>query len=338
MIKDFASSWIITIAAIAVAFFMLGVNGAYVTAVLIAIEVAFSFDNAVINAKILDRLSNFWQKMFLTVGLLFAIVFMRLIFPILIVMITAGLPWSTVVNDALNNPKQYSEYLNEAHYTIAAFGGAFLMTLTVYFFLDDKRKDTWLNRIEKPLQKVGGGIWLPPLLVALTVLVIAAFSGEHKQEVLEAGLFGAVLYAGIKLMIDSLGKLAPKEQKIYTGWPAFLAFLYLEILDASFSFDSVIGAFAITDKVLLIALGLGVGAFWVRSFTVFMVKRGTLKNYLYLEHGAHYAIMVLAIALLGSIFIEIPDVVTGAVGIGIILASLLASIEAKKALSKKQAL
>lgn len=331
MIKTFGVSAFITIAAIIIAFYSGGINAAYVTTVLIAIEIAFSFDNAVINAKILDRLSRFWQQMFLTVGLLFAIVFMRLVFPIVIVMITANLPWSTVVNDALHDPQKYSEYLNEAHTTIAAFGGAFLMTLTAYFFLDRQREITWLHYIERPMQKIGSTTWLPPLVVSILVVVISLFAGSHSKEVLEAGLFGVVLYTGIKLMVDGLGKLAPKEQKIYTGWPAFLAFMYLQILDASFSFDGVIGAFAITEKVLLIALGLGVGAIWVRSFTVFMVRHGTLKNYLYLEHGAHYAIMVLAAAMLGSIFIEIPDLITGAVGIGIIAASLLASIEAKKA-------
>ena len=329
MLRIFGFSIFLTIAAIAIALITGGISSAYVITVLIAIEVSFSFDNAIINAKVLERLSRFWQRMFLTVGLLFAIVFMRLVFPILIVMITADLPWSTVINDAINDPKKYSDYLSEAHYTIAAFGGAFLLTLTAYFFLDDKRSVTWLHRIEKPLQKIGGNIWLPPVVVAVVVFAIGLMNPDHRSVIIEAGLFGLILYSGIKLMVDGLGKLAPKEQKIYTGLPAFLAFLYLEILDASFSFDSVIGAFAITDKVLLIALGLGVGAIWVRSFTVYLVKHGTLKNYLYLEHGAHYAIMVLAVAMLGSLFVEIPDVVPGAVGIGVIAASIMASIEIK---------
>jgi hypothetical protein len=109
----------------------------------------------------------------------------------------------------------------------------------------------------------------------------------------------------------------------------------LQLLDASFSFDGVLGAFAITDKVLLIALGLGVGAIWVRSITVFLVRKGTLGDYVYLEHGAHYAILVLAAALLISIFVEVPDAITGIVGLGVIGASYISSREALK--SKKKA-
>ena len=328
MLKFFRISLIITIAAIVIAYFELGAAAAYTTIVLIAIEIAFSFDNAIINAKVLERLSAFWQKMFLTVGMVFAIVGMRFIFPILIVMVTANLPWSTVVDEALHDPAAYGEHLAAAHAAIASFGGAFLLTLTLYFFFDDARKDFWLKRFEKGLLKVGGTFWLPPLLSALTVIVVGYFAGEERNTVLQAGLFGVVAYSAIKLLIDSLGKLAPKEQKIYSGWPAFLAFMYLQILDASFSFDGVLGAFAITDKVLLIALGLGVGAIWVRSLTVYFVRHGTLNSYKYLEHGAHYAIFVLAAALLGSIYFEVPDAITGIVGIGVIVASFISSREA----------
>jgi hypothetical protein len=104
--------------------------------------------------------------------------------------------------------------------------------------------------------------------------------------------------------------------------------MYLQLLDASFSFDGVLGAFAITNKVLLIVLGLSVGAFWVRSLTVYMVRKGTLARYKYIEHGAHYAILVLAVALLASLFFEVPDAVTGVSGLGVIVASFISSREA----------
>lgn len=142
---------------------------------------------------------------------------------------------------------------------------------------------------------------------------------------------GVACYVGLKLLVDSLAKLEPSGKSMYTGWAALGAFMYLEVLDASFSFDGVLGAFAITDKVLLIALGLGVGAFWVRSLTIYLVRKGTLKSYIYLEHGAHYAILALSVALFSSLFIHIPDAVTGIAGIGIILASFQASREALRA-------
>lgn len=330
MLRHFGFSGLLTIAAIVAAFLTSGVGATITIIILIAIEIAFSFDNAIINAKILERLSKFWQQLFLTVGMIFAIVGMRFVFPILIVMVTANLPWGTVIDDALHHPKIYGEHLAEAHAAISAFGGAFLLTLTFYFLFDDARKVLWLKELEKALQKIGGNVWLPPFLVTVVVAIVAAFAGQESATVLKAGLAGVVSYTAIHLLIEYLGTLAPKENKIYTGWPAFLAFMYLQILDASFSFDGVLGAFAITDKVLLIALGLGVGAIWVRSLTVFLVRKGTLGNYIYLEHGAHYAILTLSAALLISIFIEVPDAITGIVGLGVIGASYLSSREALK--------
>lgn len=334
MLRFFGFSGLITVVAILAALFVLGPSAAVTTVILIAIEIAFSFDNAIINAKVLERLSHFWQQLFLTLGMVIAILGMRLIFPIVIVMVTAGLSWSEVINDALHHPEVYSAHLLEAHAAIAAFGGSFLLTLTLYFLFDDFREELWLERIERPLQKVKSGIWLPPLLVVLVIGLVSLFVGNESTTVLQAGLIGVGSYVGIKLFIDGLGKLAGEDgssRAMYTGWAAFGAFMYLQVLDASFSFDGVIGAFAITDKVLLIALGLGVGAIWVRSLTVFLVRKGTLKSYIYLEHGAHYAILALSVALFGSLFIDVPDAATGIAGLGIIGASFQASREALRA-------
>jgi hypothetical protein len=336
MLRYFGFSAFITVAAVLLALFALGPAAAMTTIVLIAIEIAFSFDNAIINAKVLERLSHAWQQLFLTLGMIIAILGMRLLFPILIVMVTAHLPWGTVIDDALHHPKIYSQHLNEAHTAIAAFGGSFLLTLTLYFLLDDERKELWLKRLERNLQRVGGTIWLPPVVAAIVVEIVAAFAGRDGNTVLHAGLIGVVSYTAIKLFIDGIGKLEPKNQKLYTGWPALLAFAYLQLLDASFSFDGVLGAFAITDKVLLIALGLGVGAFWVRSLTVFMVRRGILNAYKYLEHGAHYAILVLAAALLASIFYDVSDFVTGVTGLGVIFASFISSRQALRAMHDRR--
>lgn len=331
MLRVFGASGLLTIAAIVTAYIVLGPEAALATVVLIAIEIAFSFDNAIINAKVLVRLSRLWQQLFLTVGMIFAIVIMRFVFPIVIVMFTADLSWSQVIDEALHNPQAYGDHLAEAHTNIAAFGGSFLLVLSLYFFLeDDSLKELWLKKIERPLQKLGGSLWLPPLLATLVICVLAIFAGNETAVVLRSGLLGVFTYTAIKLFIDALGRFTPSEQKIYTGWAAFFAFMYLQVLDASFSFDGVLGAFAITDQILIIALGLGVGAIWVRSMTVFLVRKGTLATYKYLEHGAHYAILVLAIALLGSIYIEVPNAITGIVGLGVIGASFVASKQAMR--------
>jgi hypothetical protein len=328
--RHFSISLILTVASVLFAAIFLGPAAAITTIILIAIEIAFSFDNAIINAKVLARLSPTWQKLFLTIGMVVAIVGMRFVFPILIVMITAHLPWHEVLQYALHDPARYAEHLEKAHVAISSFGGSFLLTLALYFLFDDKRKELWLKRIERPLQRLGGSLWLPPLLSAVIVAIVC---GIHGGEALRAGLIGVVAYTAINGFIIGLGKLSGQadSKAMYVGWGAFIAFMYLQILDASFSFDGVLGAFAITDKIVLIALGLGVGALWVRSLTVYMVKKGTLDEYIYLEHGAHYAILTLAAALLLSIFVEIPDAITGIVGLGVIGASFQASVQAKRA-------
>jgi uncharacterized protein len=110
------------------------------------------------------------------------------------------------------------------------------------------------------------------------------------------------------------------------GKAAFFLFLYLEVIDASFSFDGVIGAFAITNDIFEMALGLGIGAMYIRSLTVFLVRKGTLDDYVYLEHGAHYAIGALAVILLVTIKYEINEVITGLVGVVLIGASYWSSV------------
>ena len=337
MMRQFSVSLIITVLAIVLSGLFLGPAAALTTLILIAIEIAFSFDNAIINVKILARLSPLWQNLFLTVGMVLAIVGMRFVFPILIVMVSAHLPWGTVLQYALHDPHRYAEHLQRAHGTISAFGGSFLLTLALYFLFDDDRRERWLEWIEAPLQRLGGAFWAPPLVAAVIIGLLSVLPGGGLL-VLRVGLLGVFGYTLINGFIVVLGKLSggAKGTAQYIGWGAFLAFVYLQILDASFSFDGVLGAFAITDKVILIALGLGVGALWVRSLTVFMVKHGTLDEYIYLEHGAHYAILVLAAALLLSVFIEVPDAITGMVGLGLIGASFQASRQVRRARRKKR--
>lgn len=296
-----------------------------------AVEMAFSFDNAIINAKILVTMSRFWQTLFLTLGILIAIFGMRVVFPIVIVMFTADLSWGTVVNLALNQPKEYAEKLDLAHPSISAFGGGFLLMLALHFFITDHRETFWIKRIEKPLMRFS--YWWVPALIAIVVLgIFAALPfNEHPGTTIRAGFTGIGLYLGINLFTAWVGKIAGQDLKVKrVGWAAFLTFLYLEILDASFSLDGVIGAFAITNEVVLIAAGLGIGAIWVRSLTVYMVRRGTLDTYKYLEHGAHYAVFVLAATMLLSLVVHVPEVLTGFLGLGLIGASIVASRQAIK--------
>ncbi|MEO5499280.1 MAG: DUF475 domain-containing protein [Candidatus Saccharimonadales bacterium] len=333
--RIFAVSGSLTVLALGLVYYYMGAQAAFLALVLIAVEITFSFDNAIINARILMTMSAFWQKMFITVGMLIAVFGMRLVFPILVVMITAGLSWGSVVNLALNDPAQYARELEDSYISIASFGGMFLLMLCLHFFFDASRKIRWIDIIEKPLQKVGKW-WTYGVVCFLILVGVAALPvNEHPVETFIAGFCGIATY----LAVHGLAELFSRKYDIASttgkavqraGMAGFMSFLYLEVLDASFSFDGVIGAFAITTDVVLIAIGLGIGAFWVRSLTIFMVRRHVLAAYRYLEHGAHYTIGLLAGVLLLGIFFHISEFIAGIMGILVIAASVVSSVTKRK--------
>jgi hypothetical protein len=335
--RIFAVSGSISILALVLVFIYLGPVAAFLTLVLMAIEITFSFDNAIINAKVLSTMSPAWQRAFMTIGILIAVFGMRVVFPILMVMFTAGLPWGDVLQLALHEPEKYAEELHKAHTSIASFGGMFLLMLCLHFFFDPGRKIHWISVIERPLQRIGAWwLYTATSLVVLAIVTVLPFN-KHPQDTIIAGLAGIVIYLAIhgfaSLFTSRHDKAEQHTGKIVqkTGLAGLSAFLYLEVLDASFSFDGVIGAFAVTQDVVLIAIGLGIGALWVRSLTLFMVRRKVLAAYRYLEHGAHYTIGILAVVLLIGLFREIPEAVAGIIGIAVIVASIVSSVKARNA-------
>jgi hypothetical protein len=304
-----------------------------ITAILGVMEVSLSFDNAVVNASVLKNWNAFWQRIFLTIGILIAVFGMRLIFPLVIVAAAANLGIMEVWNLALQNPKEFSTHLVNHHAEVAAFGGIFLLLVFLNFLLDEDKELHWLGNIEQKIASFGK-IGSASILIALSVVVVSAsYVDESKKlAVLLAGVWGIITYVGV----DFISGLLEKEEETDVNVGAIVksggigGFLYLEVLDASFSFDGVIGAFAITNDVVLIMLGLAIGAMFVRSMTVYLVRQGTLEEFVYLEHGAHYAIGILALIMFASMHFEIPEIFTGLVGLAFILASLWSSIKHKK--------
>ncbi len=328
--RIYGFSILLTISSLAVVAFNFGPAALATVIILCALEITFSFDNAVVNAKILTRMPVFWQQMFMTVGIFIAVFGMRLVLPIILVAITAQLDALSVIDLALTHPDVYAEKLHQAHPIIASFGGMFLLMIFLEFILDQERKIHWIALIERPLIKVGQLRQFEVILGLVTlVLVTEILAGSHKFEVLWAGVMGIIVFLGIRalanLFEDKQKSNRARQTRQDIMRAGFFNFLYLEVLDASFSFDGVIGAFAITKMVVLIAIGLGVGAIWVRSMTIHMVRRHTLGKYRYLDHGAHYAIGVLAAMLLVGIAYEIPEAITGTAGIGIIGFAFLSS-------------
>ena len=330
---------------------------ALIVALLAVLEISISFDNAVVNAAVLKTMTAKWQQIFLTWGILIAVFGMRLVFPIVIVAVAAGMGVGNVIDLAINNPDLYAAKLEESYPVIAAFGGVFLLMVFLNFFFDGDKDHHWLTPIEKPLAKVGGIEGITAAIAAIALILVAKLvaKDEHQLDVLVAGLAGLVAYllsngaAGAleKSMEDEIEMEHEIEERAKREHPedpnhaaaaalaavakgGLASFLYLELLDASFSFDGVIGAFAITTDIIVIAIGLGLGALYIRTLTVYLVRQGTLSEYRYLEHGAHWAIGILAVLLFIGIEHHIPEVITGTLGAGCILLSFLFSIRANK--------
>ncbi|MFE9553198.1 DUF475 domain-containing protein [Streptomyces sp. NPDC006692] len=355
LLKTFGWSFVITAIGLALAVLYGGWTAFGVVAILAVLEISLSFDNAVVNAGILKKMNAFWQKIFLTVGVLIAVFGMRLLFPVVIVAISAKIGPVDAVNLALNDADRYQQLVTDAHPSIAAFGGMFLLMIFLDFIFED-RDIKWLAWLERPLAKLGK-IDMLSVCIAMIVLLVASMTfathahqhgGTHAdkaQTVLISGIAGLITYLVVgglsgyfenRLEEDEEREHEAEEEAARTGSKvsavamagkaAFFMFLYLEVLDASFSFDGVIGAFAITNDIVLMALGLGIGAMYVRSLTVYLVRQGTLDDYVYLEHGAHYAIGALAVILLVTIQYEINEVITGLVGVVLIAWSFWSSV------------
>lgn len=333
----FKGSLLVTLLALVGGYFVGGPAGLFTVLILGVLETSLSFDNAVVNAKKLETMNHAGRRWFLTWGMLIAVGGMRLLFPILIVAIIASLtPWA-VVTLALDHPDQYAHALASAHHQVAAFGGAFLLMIFLKFMLDNEKESHWLRWLEAPLAKIGK-LDMIQTAVTLVVILIASFGlpVAARMGFVEAGIIGVVVY----IVVDGLGGLLEEydeehdtsthnllNQSLRAALPGLI---YLEVLDASMSFDGVIGAFALSNNIFIIMLGLGVGAMFVRSMTIMLVEKGTLSEFRYLEHGAFWAIGALATIMMLSVKFDVPEVITGLIGAAAIGTALLSSILANR--------
>jgi hypothetical protein len=322
MLKFFAWPSVITVIVLTATAYLGGVNAFILATILILFEISLSFDNAIVNATVLVKMNLFWQKMFLSVGIIFAVFGVRLILPVLIVSIVTHLSLSSVLDIALHNQAQYAALLQASHPAIAAFGSAFLMMIFLTFVFQDK-EIMWLRPLERLLARTGKLGQLPTLTTLLVILGASQiFADQHKLTVLAAGTVGVTTF----LAINIVNHVLAKKQNSNRRTSNLFLFIYLELLDISFSLDGVIGAFAISSNIFVIAAGLSVGAIWIRSLTTQLVRRETLHKYIYIEHGAHYAIGMLAILLLASVEHGTPEILTGLVGVSFVTVALISSL------------
>ena len=337
MLKYFGGSYIVTILGLIAAYLWgehvhngTGMTCIFIASVLAVLEVSLSFDNAVVNAMKLEKMSEKWRHRFITWGILIAVFGMRFLFPIAVVAIFAKLNVLQVVDMALNNVDHYAHYLELTHAPIVTFGGAFLLMLFLDYFTEAKKEVHWIPFVEREIQCLScvRGICT---IITLIVLGLLMFKIEQtvQMNVLKSGIAGIITYLVIDGVAEWLERRQEERAKLCADTvkcSGLVGFLYLELIDASFSLDGVLGAFALSKDILIITIGLFIGAMFVRSLTIMLVEKKTLKQFLYLEHGAHWAIGVLAVLMFISTFHEVPEVVTGLLGLAFIISSLISSL------------
>lgn len=309
--------------------FTSALSALFIVFVLCILEVSISFDNAVVNATVLKKMTPIWQHRFLTWGMLIAVFGMRLVFPLLIVAIVAHLNPIEALTMAALEPQKYAEIMLSVHHEVSAFGGSFLMLVALKYFFDHDKDKHWIHFIEKPFV-ILGRLEAIEIGVVLTFLLVCSrfVAPEESLPVLVSGIIGILCF----LVVEGIGEFlkTPDHDGVSDlGKASVGMFLYLEVLDASFSFDGVIGAFAITNNLFIIAIGLGVGALFVRSLTIMMVEKGTLDAFEYLEHGAFYAVGALAVIMFLNTVMHIPEWFTGLIGATFIGFSIWSSIKKK---------
>ena len=337
MFQYFKISFLVTIIGLICAYFWgeyrvpgSGLLALFIVCVLGILEVSLSFDNAVVNAMKLEKMTKEWQHRFLTWGIIIAVFGMRLLFPILIVSIVANISLWETAKITLTDVDKYTHYLHLTHAPVLFFGAAFLMMLFFNYFFNHEKETHWVPFIEKKMASIGNIEGVGTVLTLGIMYIAQGFIPEESRlAVLLSGLSGVMLYIVIHGLSQFMEKHAPQadltcaKQSFKAG---LIAFLYLELIDASFSLDGVLGAFALSKDVIIITIGLAIGAMFVRSFTIMLVDKKTLKQYIYLEHGAHWAIGVLAAIMFITPIKEIPEVVTGVVGLVLIVWAFISSL------------
>jgi uncharacterized protein len=316
---------IVSVLALVAVYFWGGLGALVLALILVVLEVTLSFDNAIVNAKVLSEMDATWQKRFLTWGILLSVFGTRLILPILIV---SALAWTSpvlITSLALNDPEAYSHLLESADAAIKAFGGAFLLMVALKYFFDVTKTVHWIGWLERRLVKWGRVEAMEIALGLLVLFILTFFTTEDVATVLRAGLGGVILFTFTEGIAHGFGV----ESKTAVRSGAML-FVYLNVLDSAFSLDGVIGAFALSTSLPIIVTGLGIGAYFVRSLTVFLVRQKTLESLRYLEHGAHWAIFGLAGCMLAGLVVHVPEAVIATVSLVFIVFSYFSSRKANR--------
>lgn len=257
-------------------------------------EVVNSFDNAIINAQVLSTMSDKARKWFLLWGILFAVFIIRGLLPWIIVWATVpSLGFFGAFTATFSSDPVVHDAIEKSAPILLSGGGIFLIFLFFnWLFIEQKNYGL---AIEKFFHR--HGIWF--YSVVSIILAFVVWFGLQKNPLMA---FGAVLGSTVFFINHGFKHNAEDKEKklLKKGNSDWSKILYLEIIDATFSFDGVLGAFAFTLSIPIILIGNGLGAFIVRKMTVSNID--SIKKYKYLSNGAMYSILFLGFIMLIDAF------------------------------------
>ncbi|KKP38673.1 MAG: hypothetical protein UR28_C0014G0020 [Candidatus Peregrinibacteria bacterium GW2011_GWF2_33_10] len=291
-------------------------------------EIISSIDNAIINAEVLSTMGAKARRWFLIWGLLFAVFIIRGLLPWMIVWLsTPGVgPIESLFATFSGDPKVLSA-VEQASPVLLIGGGTFLIFLFFHWiFLETKNYGLKGERFIH-----SKGIWFFAVVsILLAMIVWFALKADPIMA------FGAVVGSSAFFITHGFKENAEQSEKqlMQKHMSDLSKILYLEVIDATFSIDGVLGAFAFTLSVPLILLGNGLGAFVLREITIGNIER--IKKYKYLKNGAMYSILVLGVVmLLDSFHFEIPSYVSPLLTFGVVGYFLWKSIKELKIENEK---
>ena len=258
-----------------------------------------SIDNAIVNAHVLQTMGALWRKRFLLIGIITSVFMVRFLLPLFIVWISVpNLTLPSLLSTFIGGNDLAANAIEAQKPVILMFGGVFLAYLYLHWLFLEKKEPLYIERFLKD----NHGVWFFGFAAVLLVLVM--YLARASPMMMLAAAIGSatffILY-GLKETAEA------KEQSIHKPHLSdFSKFIYLEVLDAAFSFDGVIGAFAFTINLLLIFIGIGIGAVVVRELTIKGIDQ--VARYKYLKNGAMTSIGFLGLFMLIEAFgLELPS-------------------------------
>lgn len=274
-----------------------------IVAGLIVFEVVNSVDNAIVNASVLKTMSLIWRKRFLLIGIVTSVFLVRFILPLIIVWISVpNISGSDLFLAFTGQSAVAAEAIEAQKPLILMFGGVFLLYLYFHWLFLEKKEPLFIERFLKEKH----GVWF--FAFAAIILVLVMYLARFNSMMMLAAAIGSATF----FILYGLKQTAEESERNLVEGAGNMSdaskFLYLEVLDMTFSFDGVIGAFAFTINLILILIGIGIGALVVRELTIRGID--TIAKYKYLKNGALTSIGFLGLFMVIEAFgVELPTYV-----------------------------